>query len=948
MVVLGALGLPALAAATSLPDGRGYEMVTPLDKNDLEVGPGIGSTNGNAVNWEAIGGCCGASSAASTLFQSSRSSSGWQTTSKTPTPPNQLEGLFQEQQPLWWSADLGTTIYTTPATYDSHVDRNPAPNGPPPPTSFLDLYEQGSTGTMSWLTQPFPSLSGSAVDTKQDDATFATATPDGNSVVFNTQEALTGDAVGNADLNTPPEYLYVRNVSKGTTTLVNVTSSTLTSAVTSGATDLPVASTSLFSVGQTITIGVGNGDQETATISDIPDQTDIDVSPGVTNNHASGETVDGIISPDGAIAGNGNWLDQGFLPADNFGTTTNSISSDGSKIFFESPPSFAGGGGGAEGVGLPNLYMRDLTNDTTTQIDANPGSPGQAIYEGASQDGSLAFFTSDEALGGDANTNNQLYEYDVATGEVIPLSNDSSAPTAACGGTPGDCFVGITAISNDGSHVWFIDKDALPGALGSSTPTLGQMNFYVYDTTSNTTTFIGQLGSGVPGDTRDKTALAGEPDTSRAAIPTPDGSALVFESSGNLTGQNASGPSTTLTADTASQTNDEPVTIPVASSAGFLVGRSVEIDTTSFIPESATIVGIPDSTHLEVTDGGIGLFFPHFSGDSVIQRPPFEVYRYDTASNTLACLSCKTETGAALTGSAGLGASGGGTYGPAGDGVPMSSTASRIFFDSPDPLTPGVVSTPPIPIGLFGGLTFVSNVYEWEADGTGSCTQSAGCLFLLSDGHSTTGSALGSTTPSGNDVFFTTEDQLVPQDTDGFDDIYDARVGGGFPAPPPPAPACTSSNSCRTSVAPTQFFSTPASSTLVSSNANAATFSVKSISAKQRKQFAKTGKLKISVSVSQAGKVNADLSAKIGGALQSIDSVSHSFFNTGGGKASITVRLNKAARKALAKKHKLSLDLSVSYSESSSVNVASLTLTKGKSKKSGKSKKTVRHGSRAR
>ena len=106
--------------------------------------------------------------------------------------------------------------------------------------------------------------------------------------------------------------------------------------------------------------------------------------------------------------------------------------------------------------------------------------------------------------------------------------------------------------------------------------------------------------------------------------------------------------------------------------------------------------------------------------------------------------------------------------------------------------------------------------------------------------------------------------------------------------------------------------------------------------------------MKISVSVSQAGKVNADLSAKIGGALQSIDSVSHSFFNTGGGKASITVRLNKAARKALAKKHKLSVDLSVSYSESSSVNVASLTLTKGKSKKSGKSKKTVRHGSRAR
>src|SRR5689334_4185263 len=66
-VVALAAALPA--AALALPDGRGYEQVTPLDKNAQEVGPGVAGTDshaGNAVNWEAIGGCCGATSAAST------------------------------------------------------------------------------------------------------------------------------------------------------------------------------------------------------------------------------------------------------------------------------------------------------------------------------------------------------------------------------------------------------------------------------------------------------------------------------------------------------------------------------------------------------------------------------------------------------------------------------------------------------------------------------------------------------------------------------------------------------------------------------------------------------------------------------------------------------------------------------------------------------------------
>ena len=66
MCVLAFVALPA--AALALPDGRGYEQVTPLDKNGIDTGAGIPSINGNAVNWEAIGGCCGATSSAVTHF----------------------------------------------------------------------------------------------------------------------------------------------------------------------------------------------------------------------------------------------------------------------------------------------------------------------------------------------------------------------------------------------------------------------------------------------------------------------------------------------------------------------------------------------------------------------------------------------------------------------------------------------------------------------------------------------------------------------------------------------------------------------------------------------------------------------------------------------------------------------------------------------------------------
>ena len=45
-------------------------------------------------------------------------------------------------------------------------------------------------------------------------------------------------------------------------------------------------------------------------------------------------------------------------------------------------------------------------------------------------------------------------------------------------------------------------------------------------------------------------------------------------------------------------------------------------------------------------------------------------------------------------------------------------------------------------------------------------------------------------TPSGRDIFFMTVQGLLAQDTDGAEDVYDARLGPDFPAEPAKAKAC--------------------------------------------------------------------------------------------------------------------------------------------------------------
>jgi DNA-binding beta-propeller fold protein YncE len=208
-------------------------------------------------------------------------------------------------------------------------------------------------------------------------------------------------------------------------------------------------------------------------------------------------------------------------------------------------------------------------------------------------------------------------------------------------------------------------------------------------------------------------------------------------------------------------------------------------------------------------NGHVFVFTSHgaLTSDDTRGVGPAQVYRYDSESGELLRVSIG-ERGFNDNGNAGAGEA---SLGEAGGLVPrrrdgsMSSDGSKVFFQSPAGLTPGALDN----VSVNGGHEsedLAQNIYEWEAQGKGACKQAGGCVHLISDGrdasevggvgHRTLSSVelLGADS-SGENVFFTTANPLVAQDTDTELDIYDAHVGGGFPRSTPPI-ICEADN-CR-------------------------------------------------------------------------------------------------------------------------------------------------------
>lgn len=151
-----------------------------------------------------------------------------------------------------------------------------------------------------------------------------------------------------------------------------------------------------------------------------------------------------------------------------------------------------------------------------------------------------------------------------------------------------------------------------------------------------------------------------------------------------------------------------------------------------------------------------------------------EVFLYDGA---LRCVSCNPSGARPVGPSSVPGSVPNGTAPEATDSYKprvLSADGRRVFFDSADALV----------------LTDTNNVvdaYQWEAQGKGSCGKAEGCINLISSGRTAGGATFVDASASGNDAFFLTVGSLVDRDP-GSVDLYDARVGGGFPEPNDPIP----------------------------------------------------------------------------------------------------------------------------------------------------------------
>lgn len=166
--------------------------------------------------------------------------------------------------------------------------------------------------------------------------------------------------------------------------------------------------------------------------------------------------------------------------------------------------------------------------------------------------------------------------------------------------------------------------------------------------------------------------------------------------------------------------------------------------------------------------------------------PCVQAYRYDADDHGLECVSCRpagAPSGPSFTTSTGDRIFGG-----------ASADGNTFVFDSSYALLPEDING-------------TDDIYEWRD----------GRLRLITDGLAQVPAGPGEPglvgiTPDGANVFFTLGAHLTGYEIDQTSQLYDARVGGGFPPPPEP-PAPCGEDACQGPLAPPPALTAPGSAT---------------------------------------------------------------------------------------------------------------------------------------
>jgi hypothetical protein len=528
-----------------------------------------------------------------------------------------------------------------------------------------------------------------------------------------------------------------------------------------------------------------------------PDLSPLHLSCGYALTDNSAETPVGVRCALGRQ--NGSWVPTPTYPY--IGGTSSSenrlqgSSADLSRAVIQAgnflPADTAGAGGGGlyeiAGVGTASPELRLVSVDNSgTQLatpegstrygpsfgDSGHGHTGTA-YQAMSESGETVFFTATPTATQQPAGERQTVYARVHHIETVPVSNPVPAECTTCSPTPAPAtYQGSSA---DGSKVFFTTAQQLVNGDKDETNDL-----YMYDFANPPTHHLVQLSGGGLGD-----ATPGVGAEVQGVLRTSsDGSHVYLVATGVLTSlPNSLGQLPQLGADNLygvdTNTGETKFVATLSGSDGALWGE-----------EDGTFTGSARDAQTTL-DGRYLVFstFAHLVAEDTNNGQA--AYRYDFQTGELTWLSHPAVGFTALDEGANavIAPIPGNEYGGHRDindwSRALTGNGEDVIFWTSEKLQANDTNK-------------AGDVYLWHS----------GAVSLISDGRDPLGTATTITsTPtsepwagiseSGSDIFFFTHTQLVGQHTDVYQALYDARIGGGFPAPQAPTSCSAEEWTCQ-------------------------------------------------------------------------------------------------------------------------------------------------------